>query len=159
MEIKNKTVSVWLTLSDGENKGKVALQKRSIANESFPYICQSTWTGKVDLGELVEEAVERECEEELGSDFFDIFNFKKIKLISKKVFLRKGEKWESNNFVGKIKEADLDLAIMHEGGLPNFVLADKNNEIYSIKTNKNPQENIVLFDDQYNVIKKILKIK
>ena len=75
----NKTISVWLTVVDGKNAGKIALQKRNEVNSRFLYICQSTWAGKVEDGESVDTAVRRECEEELGKDFADNFDFLNLK--------------------------------------------------------------------------------
>ena len=72
---KNKieSVAVWLIIEDGCNTGKIALQKRSEKDgkkiQSFPFICQPTFNGKLEIGESVENAIQREAEEELGKEF------------------------------------------------------------------------------------------
>ena len=79
----NKTISVWLVLEDGTNRRKVILQKRSIKNKTFPFMCQATWSGKVSPGEDVKNAVVRECREELGSSFCENIDFSKLEFIRK----------------------------------------------------------------------------
>ena len=154
---KRKIVSVWLILNDGANKGKAVLQKRSQIEKRFPYVCQTTWAGKVELGEDVFDALIRECNEELGGEFGKSFDFSKLKLYSKHDFARAedGAIWESYDYFANVNENELLNVKLHEGAFPDFIYADKLN-LNQLKSGKNPLENNVLFDDQYIVLKEIL---
>lgn len=153
----HKTVSGWLMLEDGENKGKIALQKRSFCNnQNSCYICQATWAGKVELGEDNPQAAQRECKEELGEDFYNQFNFSNFKMIGKKDFKINGENWESYNYFGTIKECAINLVKMHKEAFPNFIFINKQDDIFPVSSGKNPEKHIVLHDDQYIVLKEIL---
>ena len=151
----NKIVSVWLTLSDGKNKGKIALQKRSL-KDSFPYVCQATWAGKVELGENTMAAIFRECKEELGEEFFKNFDFSKLKLFCKCNFVMKKGKWQANNYIGKISQALLEKVKIHDEALKEFIFVGNSDAVYSIKSEKNPKDTTVLFDNDYEVFNKIL---
>ena len=150
-----KTVTVWLVLNDGENKGKIASQRR-FTNDSSPYICSATWDGGIEIGESEMDAVLRECKEELGEIFCNKFNFSEIKLLEKAEFVEDGEEWEVNNYVGKVSEELLKVVKMHKEAFNDFVFIGKDDAIYSKNTGKDPQKNRVLFDDQYLILKKIL---
>lgn len=150
----SKTISVWLVVGDGKNIGKLALQKRSTKNKSFPYICQSTWAGKVECKENIEDAVKRECKEELGAKFYKSFNFDELKPIQNSEFYIMGEKWTCYNYIGVIDTKILKLAKLHKEAYPKFIFADKKSKFFPLSANKNPFKNIVLFDDQYKIIQK-----
>ncbi len=154
-EIKNKSVSVWLILRDGPNKGKVALQQRSEKEKRYQFFCQATWSGKVEEGEKVESAVKRECEEELGKKFKDNFNFSSLEFIGSLAFAAMGKNWESYNYLGKIFEQDLRLASLHKEAEPEFLFASKDTQVFGVISAKSPRFNIVLFDDQYKIFRKI----
>jgi len=155
-EIKNKSVSVWLELVDGPNRDKFALQKRSEKEIRFQFVCQPTWAGKVEEGESTETAVERECEEELGKNFKDNFGFSDLKFIGTQKYAFRGRYWQSYNYLGKITQQKLDLAQLHAEAEPTFIFADKQDKIFDIKSGKSPRFDIVLFDDQYKILKEIL---
>ena len=156
-EEKRKIISVWLIIKDGKNQGKPILQKRSGKEKKFPYVCQATWAGKVELGEKIEDAIERECREELGERFAEEFDFKKLIFSSKHDFVRAedGEVWESYDYYLYVAEKDVSEAKIHEMAFPEFVVegADK---LEPLKSDKDLKENIVLFDDQYKILKSIL---
>lgn len=152
----NKTVSVWLKVNNGNSKNKIVLQKRSLENKAHAFICQSTWAGKVETGENPEDAVKRECEEEMGKKFMENFNFDKLSFLSKNDFEIKSSKWECYNYIGVIDEEILSLAEIHKEALPDFIFIDKNSKIYPIESGKSAIDNIVLFDDQYKVLNQIL---
>jgi len=151
--MKNKSISVWLILENG----KIALQKRR--EEKFNSVCQATWAGKSEEDETTENAIKRECQEELGQDFAKNFDFSKLEFISTENFEMKNSKWESYNYTAKILEKDLALAKIHKDAEPEFIFIDKNTEIFPLSSEKDPKENIVLFDDQYKIFEKILKCK
>jgi ADP-ribose pyrophosphatase YjhB (NUDIX family) len=155
-ENKNKSVSVWLELLDGSNKGKFALQKRSEKEIRFQFVCQPTWAGKVEENESIEMAVERECEEELGKNFKDNFDFSALKFIGAQKYAFRGNYWQSYNYLGKITQQKLELAELHGEAEPGFIFADKQDKVFDIKSGKSPRFDIVLFDDQYKIFKKIL---
>ena len=100
----NKTVSVWLEIEDGKNKGKIALQKRSAKNKTWKFLCQATWAGKVEENEDLDEAAERECREELGNSFCASIDFPNLEMSYKGEFVMKNEDWSSYNYFSKIKE-------------------------------------------------------
>ncbi len=150
-----RTISAWIILGNGKNKGKVALQKRSI-KDSFPFVCQGTWAGGIEANEDDQEALLRECKEELGIVFFKNFDFSKIKLIAKNNFEEAGKAWETYNYLATINEKLLKLAKIHTDALNKFIFVGKDDSIYPISSGKDPEVNIVLFDDQYKTLKSIL---
>jgi len=156
MEIIGKTISVWLKLNNGANVNKFALQKRSQSEKHFPGVCQATWAGKVEVGETVENAIRRECEEELGSEFKNNFDFNSLKFISQEEFTMNETSWKSYNYTATISEENLKNIKFHTGAEPQFIFVNQNNEIYPLSSNKNPKEDIILFDDQYKILEKIL---
>jgi ADP-ribose pyrophosphatase YjhB (NUDIX family) len=159
---KIKSVAVWLIVENGKNKGKIALQKRSEKDgkkfQSFPFICQPTFNGKLEIGESVENAMQREAKEELGKDFklpndlslFDTTNYE-----------FKGTPAVSYNFYAKIQEKDLHSFKLHLGAMPELIFVGKN-DLLKIKTiddkTIDPKEEIVMFKDQYLTLKKLLSI-
>lgn len=153
----NKIISVWLEIEDGINKGKIILQKRSSKNKTFKFVCQATWSGKVEPDEDLEEAVARECKEELGESFCKKFDFSNLELLNSSNFINGNEDWVAYNYFCKIKEKISRFIKMHKEALPELVFVDKGCEFYSINSAKNPKDSVVLFDDQYRVLKKILK--
>jgi ADP-ribose pyrophosphatase YjhB (NUDIX family) len=154
-EIKNKSISVWLELVNGPNKGKFALQKRNEKEIRFQFVCQATWAGKVEENESIETAIERECEEELGENFKNNFDFSAIKFIGTQKYAFRGEYWQSYNYLGKIKQEDLQRAQLHAEAESQFIFADKQDKVFDIKSGKSPRFDIVMFDDQYKIFKKL----
>ena len=140
--MSNKTISVWLK----NESGKIVLQKRNVNNKRFANVYQATWAGKVEDIETVEGAVERECEEELGRDFANKFDFSKLKSLENSEFMIDGKKWECFNLLGEINNKELKNAKIHSGAFENFFFADE----------KNFNE-FVMFDDQKNILRKIIK--
>ena len=154
----NKTISVWLVMKDGPNKGKVALQKRIVSEGSFPFVCQATWSGGVEPGEEVIDAVKRECKEELGEEFCLKFDFSILGFFGKSDFFRKSKNsiWECHHYDGKISEDILKFAELHKDAFPEFIFVGGKDQFFPLVSGKNSKENIVLFDDQYEVLKQIL---
>ncbi len=152
----NKTISVWLKVEDGKNKGKVGLQKRSKKNKTFPFVCQATWAGKVEIDESIGDAIKRECKEEMGSDFANKFDFSSLEIAGETNFLMKNEEWACYHYVGKIPENILKIVKIHNEAFPELVFINKNSDIFPISSGKDPKNNIVFFDDQYKIIKKVL---
>jgi isopentenyldiphosphate isomerase len=150
-----KSISVWLRLEDGKNQGKFAIQKRSLNNKSFFNICQATWAGKSETNEKIAETIKRECAEELGEEFAKNFDFSTLKLLSKSKYEIKNDDWESYNYEGKINEDLLKMAKLHTEAFPNFIFAGGRDKIYPVSSGKDPQNNIVFFDDQYFAWKKL----
>jgi hypothetical protein len=151
---ENKSISVWLVLKDGKNKGKIALQKRS--EEKFQCVCQATFAGKVEPKESINDAIKRECKEELGGTFCEQFNFGSLKLHSKEVYEMEGQDWQANNFLGFVEEKLLLLAKIHNKAYSEFIFTGKDDKIFTQSSKKDPKENVVLFDDQYKALKQIL---
>ena len=151
----HKTVSIWLILNDGANKGKIASQRR-FTNNSSPYICQPTWNGKIEEGENEMDAVLRECKEELGEGFYNNFVFSEIKLLEKNNFVKDSDEWEVNNYLGNISEELLKTVKMHGEAFNDFVFIGKDDKVYPKNSGKDPQKNRVMFDDQFETLNKIL---
>ena len=143
-------------LNDGKNKGKVVLQKRSEHNKTFHNLCQATWAGKAEPNETVESAIKRECAEELGEKFCGKFDFSKLEFLGKEYFTIENKKWESYNYLGNVSEEILKMADLHSESLPELVFVGTKDNFYSVKSKKDPQNNIVLFDDQYKILSTIL---
>lgn len=144
-----KSISVWLKLEDGKNQGKFAIQKRSLNNKSFFNICQATWAGKSEENEKVAETIMRECAEELGESFAENFDFSNLKLLCKSKYKIKNDDWESYNYEGTVSESILKLVKLHAEAFPKFIFIGGRDIIYPISSGRDPQNNIVFFDDQY----------
>lgn len=152
----NKIVSGWLILNDGDNKGKVALQRRSVKNKHFPFLCQATWSGKVEDNEDVKIALQRECMEELGKRFNRNFNLSDMEFFHKDSFVFNGEEWEAYNYFGEMNQAQSKSVELHDEAFPELIFIGKKDEISPISSGKDFKNNVVLFDDQYKVLKKFL---
>lgn len=158
-KVEIESISVWLIVKDGKNAQKIALQKRSKIDggkkQAFPFICQSTFNGKLEPKETINEAIAREGKEELGQNFKLPSN---LKLFDKSKYIFKGKNGISYNFYAKVLEKDLNLAILHSGAEPEFLFVGKN-DLSSIKTTEdksaNPEKEIVLFPDQLNALLKL----
>ncbi len=72
-----------------------------------------------------EDAIKRECEEELGSDFYDNFDFSSISLLCDNDFEFRGRKWTCYNYIGSINYGLLKKAKLHNDAFPEFVFVDK----------------------------------
>jgi len=155
-----KTISVWLVMENGENAGKVLLQKRSANEKNFPNIHQATWAGKADIidNKLEDtlDTIKRECLEELGEDFYKNFDFNNLSALACSGCIDGETSWECSNYFGKINEELLSLAQLHEDAHPNFVFIGMKDEFYPIKSGNNPEKDIVLFNDQYKILKELL---
>jgi hypothetical protein len=149
-------------MEDGENKDKVLLQKRSSQEKNFPDIHQATWAGKVDVvnGELEDTitTIKRECAEELGEEFYKNFDFDNLTSLSCSGSIDGEISWECSNYLGKIDQKLLNIVKLHDDAHPNFIFIGKNDKFYPISVNVDPKKNIVLFNDQYEILKKLLKI-
>jgi|GEM_PF-2593464 len=158
MSIKvKKVVSGWLQLADGKNKGAVALQKRSFLEQRFPFICQATWSGKIEAKESIRNALVRECKEELGNDFYKKIINLKYKLFPKTSCMAAEALWVSYNFFAPISEKIICCAKLHCDAHKKFVFVDENTEFFPFSSKKDPKKHIVLFDDQYEILVKIFK--
>jgi len=153
----NETISVWLMIEDGDNKGKFVLQQRSLKNKTFPYICQATWAGKVEIGEDLNGTIKRECEEELGNNLSDNFDFSKLKLFQSNNFIMNGKEWSCHNYVGAISGEKMKTAKIHDEAMPELIFIGKYDIFFDLESNKDPKNNVVLFNDQYKILKSILK--
>ncbi len=153
-----KSVAVWLI---NPAAGKVLLQKRN-ENESRPFICQPTWNGKFEPGEDAMQAVKREGKEELGSVFYNTFDFTKLVSLSSDEYSFDGKDFTSYNFWGTITDEQLESVVLHESAEPQFITVGVE-DFGQIKSNDDktadPQKDIVLFEDQYKALKKLFSIK
>lgn len=148
---KKITISVWLLIEDGKNIGKSPLQKR-VSEESYPFICQPAWAGKMEDGEDKIDTIKRECEEELGKEFSDSFDFSSLKFISE----TEDNHWVTHNFFSSVTEKQLLKVKMHKDAYPEFIFASKEDIFFPESSLKDPKNNIVLFDSQYKILKEIL---
>lgn len=153
---KRKSISVWLVMEDGENKGKIALQRRSEGNKHFPFVCQATWSGKIESNESNQSAIKRECAEELGEAFSNNFNFSELRFLEEFDFTEGKSEWTGFNYLGKISERELSKAVVHKGAFAEFVFLGSEEQFYDVSSGKDPKNNIILFNDQYNIVKKWL---
>jgi isopentenyldiphosphate isomerase len=153
--IKKNTISVWLIMEDGQNMGKIVLQRRSPEEKNYPYIYQSSWAGKIEPGENNMAAIKRECAEELGNIFHDNFDFSKLIELKKSSSIKGDIEWVCFNYFGKVNENLLNKVKMHDDAYSEFIFVNDDNLVYSVKSGKDPKNNIVLFDDQYEILKNI----
>jgi ADP-ribose pyrophosphatase YjhB (NUDIX family) len=161
IEQKNESIAVWLILSDGENMGKVALQRRSLRDgkkmQSFPYVFQPTWNGKLNLEEDVGGALIREAKEELGPKF----RIPELKLFCKEEYVLKSKTYTAYNYFGFISEKNLLKTELHSAAEPGFYFLGKE-DFFKIKFAEeqkvDPKKEIVLFRDQHETLKKLFQI-
>jgi 8-oxo-dGTP pyrophosphatase MutT (NUDIX family) len=151
-----KSISVWLALEDGEDREKIVVQKRSPEENHFPYLCQATWSGKIDDLETVQDAVKRECIEELGRDFAEGFNFSGLKFLGDSRATTNGISWICSNYFGTITESILKTVKMHKDAFSEFLFISQSDPIYPLKSKQDPKKNLVFFDDQYKVLKHLI---
>lgn len=162
-----KSVAVWLFCINGKQKGKLLLQKRAkteIINgvkkkQSNPGICQPTWNGKLEKGEEVTAVVKREAREELGERFANVFDFSQLNLFNSKSYSFENTESISYNFLGKVTADMVALVKLHAGAERHFITIGKE-DFSKIKSKNdvgaNPQIEVVLFNDQYMVLKALL---
>ena len=172
MEV-GKTVAVWLICKDGKQAGKVLLQQRAEkriedgreGKQSFPYVCQPTWNGKIeetiDRAEAISRTVAREAIEELGIAFADSFDFSSLTLFYTGEFERGGKKWTAYNYVGAVPQWQLKRIMLHKGAMPNL-LGVNSNDWPKIKVvgqeGIDPKSQIVLFEDQYRALRVLFSL-
>jgi ADP-ribose pyrophosphatase YjhB (NUDIX family) len=149
-----KSISVWLKLTDGPSKGKFALQKRLEIHRQF--ICQPAWSGGVENSETLEKAIRRECKEELGVEFAGNFDFLKLKFIGTEGFVKNGQRSEGFHYFCKINTADLDKAKIHPDAMSEFIFIGKKDKFFPVSSGFNPKDNVILFDDEYKILKNLL---
>jgi len=153
-----KSVAVWLI---NAAVGKVFLQKRS-ASESRPFICQPTWNGKFERGEDVMAALKREAEEELGSLFYNTFDFTKLVLFDSAQYSFDGKSFTGYSFWGVITDEQLKSVVLHWSAEPEFIAVGVG-DLARIKSRDDktadPKKDIVLFEDQYRALKKLFSLK
>ena len=173
-----ESIAVWLIVTDGKNQGKILLQQRAetevengkIKKQSYPYVCQPTWNGKVEEGETLEEAIEREAKEELGENFGENYNFKKLIPFGAKKYIYKGEEFIGWNFIGLVTEDELNTVKLHQGARSEFIFVSSSNILEKTKPLSNridPESGeaiffgseIVLFDDQWEVLWNLYQLK
>jgi len=165
-----ESVAVWLIVTDGKNQGKILLQQRAetevengkIKKQSYPYVCQPTWNGKVKPGEDLMQAIKREAEEELGKDFVKNYNFKRLIPFNSRKYRTKGEEVIGYNFVGLITESELKSVKLHQGALPKFVFIsslDFWERVKPLSEKTDPRSEIVLFGDQWKALENIYQLK
>ena len=152
----HKSISVWLKIEDGENAGKFVLQRRSEANKSFAFVCQSTWSGKLEEGEEIQDAIQREFVEELGLAFAESLDFYKLHFFSETEYEMKGEKWTAHNYVGTVTEKSLPLVKLIPE-VSNLEIVGKNDEIFPYEPTADRKSKIYLFEDQYKILKQLLE--
>jgi len=148
----NKYISVLLVLTDGRNKGKIAFQKRS-SRDSFPFVCQGTWAGKVEAKEKITDTIKRECLEELGEKFYSEFNFSDLELIEETQSALSTKEWFGSHYQGFVSQTLLAKAQLHKKAFSEFTFIGDKDVIYPMNSKKDPQKHLVLFSDQYQVVK------
>lgn len=149
------SVDVWLT----NDENKVLLQRRAettvlrglVKPQSNPFVCQPTFNGKAEPGEEIRETIKREGREELGADFADNFSFESLEM-----FYKEGQYY---NYRGQITKEQLKLVRLHSGATGGLILVGKQDfkNIDVLGENTDPREGIVLFPDQYNALKILLR--
>lgn len=162
METK-ETVAVWLIAIDGDFAGEILLQQRAETQtvsgvekpQSNPDICQPTWNGKVDGGEKLIDAIEREAIEELGRNFVCSFDLSKLIPFGAEHFSTGETRYIGHNFIGLATQEQLNLAKLHSGAKSGFITIGTDG-IPDLKAqtdpSANPKEGIVLFEDQYRFL-------
>ena len=160
---EKETVNVALACVDGEHKGEIPVQQRAEIEidpktgvekmQSSPYVLQLTFGGKVDKEDKrsLEQAIKRECEEELGEKFAKRFDFSSLKLFHKGEFEYNGRTFKSYSYFGTLTTSQYNLINLHSAA--EKIVWVKEPDLRSIepldKSNpsQNPQTTLVMFAD------------
>jgi len=132
-----KRVVVWLIGTDGILQGKIMLQRRSDSG-----LYQSPF-----------EAIQRKVKEELGEEFLKNYPFSSlIPIRTIKTKSENGQEMISCHWMGPLKEENIRLIKLHVSASLLFSLG-KEQEIYPLSSGKDLKKNIVLFDDDFKILK------
>ena len=158
-EVK-KSVGVYFITPDGSVLLPVRAEteiKDGVEKKQFnPGTHQPTFNGKFKKGESLDDAIKRECEEELGKSFFKVLSLSMLNNFSEKKYEYKKEEYKSYGFWGRISEEDVKKIKLHSGALPNLVRV-KHEDLKKIG-NKDSKREIRMFNDQYEELKELFKI-
>ena len=158
---ERKTVNVVLACADGKHKGEIPVQQRAEREkdpqtgkerlQSNPYVLQLTFGGKVEDGETLEQAIERECAEELGVEFAKQFNVFPLQLFHTAEFVFKERLFKGYSYFGTLTTKQFATISLHsaaerivwiqESDLQNIEPLDKTDK------SQNPQIKSVMFAD------------
>jgi len=143
-----KRVVVWLIGTDGILQGKIMLQRRSDSG-----LYQATWNGELKEKESPFEAIQRKVKEELGEEFLKNYPFSSlIPIRTIKTKSENGQEMISCHWMGPLKEENIRLIKLHVSASLLFSLG-KEQEIYPLSSGKDLKKNIVLFDDDFKILK------
>lgn len=145
-------VEVTLRLTDGPHQGQWALQQRSPMNKTHQYLCQGTWAGKLEPGESINQAIQRECQEELGAQFAGSIDFSSLEEIGNERNEVNGKHYLIHAFVGEVSSKTLGLVDMHAEGMKQFIFIDEKSNVFPMSSGMDAKENIVVFDDMYRLL-------
>ncbi len=155
--MRGKKVSGWLIVTRGGKRKTIVLQKRNNTekhegfefSQPFPGLCQASWSGKIENNESPFDALLREANEELGEKFSLQYPF--MSMLELDMNKKTGLHW-----VGGISSEQLELINLHSGA-SGLIYVNSGTQVYPMKSKKEISSNIVLFDDDYEVLKKIKK--
>ena len=169
---EKETVNVALACVDGEHKGKILIQQRAVTKvnprtgeerlQSYPYVWQMTFGGKVKNGETLEQAIERECAEELGEKFAKQFDFSSLRLFYTVEIAFKGQKSSNYDYFGTLTTKQYDSIILHSAA--ERIVWIKKSYLWLIepldksdlrKNFQNPQITSVMFADFVEALQKL----
>lgn len=118
---------------------------------------QPSFNGKVGVGENLLQALKREAREEFGEKFARKFDFSLLKEFFTGEFIFKGEKFTAHNYIGRISKKQLRMIKLHSAA-SKILLLSKNDisRIKTIKDGGDPSKELIMFNDQFEALLKIV---
>ena len=153
-----KQATLCLLIKENSKEIPLAMNEfffnKVVKPQSFAGICQATWNGKIEEKESPFEAIQREANEELGEEFFKNYPFSSLIPIrtTKTKSAKDGKEMLSCHWVGPIRKEELKLIKLHFG-CSELVFLEAEDNVYPLTSGVDPKKNIVLFDDDFKILK------
>ena len=168
---EKETVNVVLVCVDGKHKGEIFVQQRAEteidpqtgmeAPQSSPYVLQLSFGGKVDGEETLEQAIKRECAEELGEKFAERFDFASLTLFHTGEFVFKEKLFRGYSYFGTLTTKQFDLIELHSAAERLIWLREsdlsKIEPLNKLDRSQNPRKDLVMFVDFLEALQELYR--